>query len=181
MAQERVAVIFQLVDGSELSGYVTPIIMGAKTFTYSNEPKGQLNKMKLEKVNRMVSTDGEKEYVYEVVHILNPKNDKSTGLFVLRIVVEGHMNLYHFQGYSGSFHEFFIKPNPEAKGVYSAANADFGTSKIAKKSQEIWNKRFKKSGAKFFLDHPEITQDINEGKIDTKRMDELVIRYNKSK
>jgi hypothetical protein len=63
-AQNRIPVTFELKDGSEVQGHVQPFIMGVKSFTYSDTPKGKLNRMKLDKLNRMITTDGDKTFTY---------------------------------------------------------------------------------------------------------------------
>jgi hypothetical protein len=177
-AQDRVPVTFLLVDGSELEGYVNPIILGAKSFTYSMEPKGVALTMKLEKVKRMLTTDGEKTFIYDVVPFLNSKNDKVIELLVLQLLVDGHMSLYYVET---DFHDFYLKTSPNAPGVYFATSVDLGTSFMAKKNHAAWNKYFKRKGAQFFSDCPEIVADIEAGKIDGKDMVKLVERYNEFK
>lgn len=177
-AQERVPVTFYLVDGSELNGYVTPFARNAKTFTYSTEPDGKLERMKLAQVHRMVTFFGEMKLVYEVVNVLNPVSDQVKDRLILRLLEEGYMNLYHFQY---ELHEYYLKPKPEAKGVYAVAYAELGSSKLADKGQKTWNKRFQKNAAKYFIDHPEISQEFAAGTIDTKKIKALVIRYNQFK
>jgi hypothetical protein len=174
-AQDRTPVTFILVDGSEIEGYVSTILRGAKSFNYSLEPKGQLISMRLEKVKRMITTNGEKNYVYDVIPFLNSKNNKQIELMVLLLLVDGHMRLYHNES---DMHYFYLKTHPEAQGVYCVASAVFGTGAMAKKQQQILNKDFKKNGAKFFSDCPEIVEDIEAGNIDTKDMVKLVERYN---
>lgn len=177
-AQDRVPVTFYLVDGSELKGYVTPFPKNAKSFTYSTEPEGKLQRMKLEQVHRMVTFFGDMKLVYEVVMVLNPANDLVKERLILRVLEEGYMNLYHFQF---ELHEYYLKPNPEAKGVYAVAYAELGSSKLADKGQKTWNQRFQKNAAKYFSDHPEILKEFEAGTIDTKGIKQLVIRYNEFK
>ncbi|MDP2187241.1 MAG: hypothetical protein Q8J69_01030 [Sphingobacteriaceae bacterium] len=175
-AQNRVPVLFQLTDGSELSGYLKPFYHGAKTFEYSDEPKGQLNKMKLELVKRMITTEEGRTYVYEVVHLLNSKTDKKENTLLLQLMVEGHMNLYY---YNGEFPCYYIKPNPEAKGAYFATLTYLpNTTKRYPKQEIRINKSFTKNTTAFFQDHPEISKEFAEGKADFLKIHDLVRRYN---
>jgi hypothetical protein len=178
-AQNRIPVTFELKDGSEVQGHVQPFIMGVKSFSYSDTPNGKLNRMKLDKVHRMITTDGDKTFTYEVVNVLNPKNNKIQGVYVLNIIVEGYMTLYHFK--NTTFHELYIKPSPDVKGVYLAAMIEYGTSKLDKRNQAYFNRDFNKKWGIYFKDHPEISEEFAAGTIDTKQIDELVIRYNKFK
>lgn len=181
-AQERVPATIHLVDGSEVQGYIKPFVMGSNSLTYSTEPSGELRRMKLKRIYRIVTNNGTKDFVYEVVTIRKRLFNKNKGLYVLYLEVDGYMKLYSYN-HMPAVLEYFIKKSPDARGTYTVGFAESydkadGTKTV---SQKLYDRQFRKRGAWFFTDHPEIVQEIKNKQVGSQHLRELVTRYNQAK
>jgi hypothetical protein len=177
-AQTRIPVVFYLKDGSEMSGYLKPFYHGAKKFEYSDGPEGKLQKMELNRLHRMLTTEGEHKFLYELVDLLDNKTHKKTNTLMLQVMVTGYMTLYYYNGEVG---QQFIKPSPDAPGAYLATNTYGFTPYKSEKTNKKINDRLIKNVQTFFQDHPEISQEFAEGKADFTKVVTLVKRYNEFK
>ncbi|MDP2187242.1 MAG: hypothetical protein Q8J69_01035 [Sphingobacteriaceae bacterium] len=180
-AQERVPVILYLTDGSELEGYVKPIVVGANSLTFSADPRGKLQRMRLKNVYRIKTSNGSTDFTYEVVNLRKRFMNRSLGLHVLFLEEAGFMTLYSFE-HSRIHYEYFIKKSPDAQDAYKVGDAFFyNDGNGTNMSQKVFDKQFRKRGPWFFEDHPEIRKEITDKQVGTQRLRELVIRYNKDK
>jgi hypothetical protein len=177
-AQERVPVILYLTDGSELEGYVKPIVVGANSLTFSADPRGKFQRMRLKNVYRIKTSNGSTDLTYEVVNLRKRFLNRSLGLHVLFLEEDCFMKLYCFE-HSSIHYEYFIKKSPDAQDAYKVGDAYFYND--ANMSQKVFDKQFRRRGAWFFADHPEIVREIKNKQVSTQRLEALVKRYNQDK
>lgn len=177
------AVTLFMVDGSEIDGYVAPIIMGSRTFWFSTEPNGDHKRMRVDKVHRLRITDGTHTAFYEVVKLRKRPTNRRLGWYVLSLEVDGYMKLYGYYDQLGQVTDYFIKKSPTARGAYAVGRAftDPEPNKFEVLIQKSFDKKFRRTGAWFFADHPEIVQQIKDRQVSTLGLAELVHRYNQDK
>lgn len=178
-AQFETPITFHLVDGSEVNGFFNFFYYESKYIYYSDQPKGEPQKMEIKNLKSMITSEGENQFRYDRVDIMHSKKDKVEATMMLQILIEGHMSLYF---YNGEFASYYIKPSPDAKGVYYASfSYKPNAKKRYPKQEKIVNKAFAKNAAAFFQDHPEISKEFAEGKADFMKIGEMVTRYNEFK
>lgn len=178
-AQYETPITFYLEDGSEVNGFFSFFYYESKYIYYSDAPNGEPQKMEVKKIKHMVTSVGESQFRYDRVDVMHDKKDKVVATMMMQALIDGYMTLYY---YNGDIASYYLKPSPNAKGVYYATfTYKPNTTKRYPKQEKFVNKNFTKNAAAFFQDHPEISKEFAEGKADFMKMGEMVTRYNEFK
>lgn len=178
LAQFQTPITFYLEDGSEVNGFFNFFYYESKYIHYSDSPKGKPQKMETKKLKSMITSDGENQFRYDRVDIIHNKKDKKIATKMLQVLIDGYMTLYY---YNGEHSSYYLKPSPDAKGVFYASYCYRPDMERNPKLEVFLNKRFTTNAAVFFQDHPEISKEFAEGQADFMKIGETVTRYNEYK